>query len=138
MLVRHLCYYLTDWSDITPRQQDYDTNKIVKCLKGDPIKGYSNITIGGVSFQLNNDNKFEFLNRLWRGVGTFLNDNLTTPTAIVPIPNSTAVAGASPTYRTLEFATAIAGASSGKVTVVDALRWKQGVEVTLPPSFIQS
>jgi hypothetical protein len=52
MLVRHLCYYLTEWGGVTPRQEDYDTNKVVKCLKNEAIKGYSNITIGGVTFRL--------------------------------------------------------------------------------------
>ena len=39
MLVRHLCYYLTEWGGIKPRQEDYNTNKVVKCLKDEAIKG---------------------------------------------------------------------------------------------------
>jgi hypothetical protein len=50
VLVRHLCYYLTEWGGINPRQEDYNTNKVVKCLKNETIKGYSDITIGGVTF----------------------------------------------------------------------------------------
>jgi orotate phosphoribosyltransferase len=124
MLVTHLCYYLTDWNGITPRSEDYNTNKVVKSLKGETIKGYSNIVIGGVSFRLTDSNKDEFLRRLWVRVGQVLNEHLATQTAIVPIPNSDGIVGAAATYRTLVFANAIAAASSKKVVAVDALRWK--------------
>jgi hypothetical protein len=87
----------------------------VKCLKNEAIKGYFNITIGGVTFRLTDENKSEFLKQLWIGVGEFLNGQLTEQTAIVPIPNSSGIVEAPPTYRTLVFANAIAAASSGKL-----------------------
>jgi hypothetical protein len=96
----------------------------VKCLKNEAIKGYFNITIGGVTFRLTDENKSEFLKQLWIGVGEFLNGQLTEQTAIVPIPNSSGIVEAPPTYRTLVFANAIAAASSGKLIAIDALRWK--------------
>jgi hypothetical protein len=130
MLIRHFCYYLTDWNDITPRQDDYSTNKIVKCLKVDTINGYSNIPFGGVNFRLQDSTKQEFLTRLWTVTGQFLNTQLAKPTAIVPIPNRGGIVGAEPNYRTLQFAKAIAAASSGKVVAVDALRWMKAVEAT--------
>jgi hypothetical protein len=120
MLVQHLCYYLTDWNGVTPRQEDWDTNKVVKCLKDEPIKGYAQITIGGAAFRLENSNRQEFLRRLWSVMGSGFETNA----AIVPIPNSAGVVGAPPTYRTLLYAQEIAANSGGKLVAVDALRWR--------------
>jgi hypothetical protein len=124
MLVQHLCYYLTDWNGITPRQEDWDTNKVVKCLKGETIKGYAQIAIGGVSFRVEDNNKEEFLLHLWISIGQSLGASTPATTAIVPIPNSAGIIGAPTTYRTLSFARHIAAASSGKLVALDALRWR--------------
>ncbi len=127
MLVQHLCYYLTDWNGITARREDWDTNKVVKCLKGDPIKGYSDISIGGLTFRLEDRSKEEFLLRLWDELGKGYAADLKETTAIVPIPNSTGIIGAPANYRTLLYAQAMAAASCGKLVAVDSLRWKKAV-----------
>jgi hypothetical protein len=124
MLVRHFCYYLTDWGGITPRQEDWDSNKLVKCLKDEAIKGYINLNVGGENMRVDNNSKQEFLHRLWAAVGQSMGDAFPEQTAIVPIPNSAAIVGSPADYRTLRYAQAIAAASSGKVIAVDALRWK--------------
>jgi hypothetical protein len=124
MLVQHLCYYLTDWNGITPRQEDWDTNKVVKCLKGEVIKGYAQISIGGLTFRLEDTSKEEFLLRLWSEIGKGFAESLKETTAIVPIPNSSGIIGATANYRTLLFAQHIAASSSGKLVAIDSLRWK--------------
>jgi hypothetical protein len=128
MLVRHFCYYLTDWSGITPRQEDWDSNKIVKCVKGEPIKGYFDVNVGDTTLRVDDGNKQEFLRRLWNAVGQALNASLNVQSAIVPIPNRPGVVGAPANYRTLHYSKAIAAASSNKVIAVDALRWKKDAE----------
>src|SRR5271165_2161059 len=124
MLIQHLCYYLTDWNGITPRQEDWDSNKVVKCLKGETIKGYAQIAIGGVTFRIEDSNKEEFLLHLWAAIGKSFAASTKVVTAIVPIPNSAGIVGAPATYRTLLFAQHIAAASSGKIVALDALRWR--------------
>ncbi len=93
MRIRHFCYYLTNWSGITPRQEDWDSNKIVKCLKEKAIKGYIDLTVGGTNLHVDNNNRQEFLHRLWTAVGQSMAGALTEQTAIVPIPNSTGIVG---------------------------------------------
>lgn len=123
MLVHHVCYYLTDWNGIKPRQEDYDTSKIVKCLKGDAVKGYFDITVNKVRLHVEEANKNQFLAQLWIGFGKLLADRLTSPAALVPVPNHDAIVGFAGTYRTLTYARAIAAASVGKVQAYDLLRW---------------
>jgi hypothetical protein len=123
MLVRHFCYYLTDWSGITPRKMDWDSNKVVKAVKNETINGYADIAVAGERIRLNDSNKQQFLNKLWAALGKSLGGALSAKTALVPVPNSKAIVGAPATYRTLKYAQAIAAASSGKVVAVDALRW---------------
>jgi phosphoribosylpyrophosphate synthetase len=113
---------------VTPRQEDWDSNKIVKCIKGEPIKGYVDVAIGGTTLRVDDNNKEEFLRRLWNAFGQALNASLTVESAIVPIPNRIGIVGAPANYRTLQYAKAIAAASSGKVIAVDALRWKKDAE----------
>jgi len=123
MLVQHLCYYLTDWNGITPRQEDWTSNKVVKCLKGELIKGFAQIDVAGVLFRLEEGSKQEFLTHLWSALGrTFNSPNAST--AIIPIPNSAGVVGAPANYKTLLYAQQIAAASSGKLVALDALRWR--------------
>jgi hypothetical protein len=124
MRVQHFCYYLTDWP-AERRQQDYDSNKVVKCLKDETFKGYANLTVGGSNIRVDNSNKAEFRRRLWEAVGKSMGAALKEQTAIVPVPNSLAIIGSPPNYRTLGYAQAIAAASGGKVVAVDALRWKK-------------
>ena len=95
----------------------------MKCLKNEAIKGYSNITIGGVTFRLTDENKSEFLKQLWIGVGEFLNGQLTEQTAIVPIPNSSGIVEAPRRIAPLFLPTPSA-AFLGKLIAIDALRWK--------------
>jgi hypothetical protein len=129
MRVHHFCYYLTAWEGIKPRQEDYDTNKVVKCVKGDePIKGFIRLSIDGVIMRVNEQNKAAFLDSLWAAMGRSLGERLQAQTAIVPIPSSAGTVGAAATYRTLRYAEAIAAASGGKVAAVDALRWKTEAE----------
>src|SRR5262245_32166789 len=119
MLVRHQCFYLTNWNGITPRQEDWSTSKIVKCLKGEPVKGYFKISIAGAPDTYNESNKALFLERVWYAMGAELS-KLPAPHALVPIPNATATVDAPDDYRTLNFVRAIAAASGGKVEALDA------------------
>lgn len=128
MLVEHFCYCLTDCSGITPRQQDYDADTIVKCLKGTATKGFASIKIRGMSFDLNVDDRQQFLTHLWKSIGQSLRSVVNSQAAIVPVPDSAGTVTAPASYRTLRYAQAIAASSSGKLIAVDGLRWKPGVE----------
>jgi hypothetical protein len=128
MQVRHFCYCLTDWSGITPRQQDYDSTNMVKCLKGTTISGVASLKVGGVNLRLDENNRQDFLTHLWKAVGQSLERAVKSQVAIVPIPNSAGIVGAPASYRTFRYAQAIAASSSGKLIAVDGLRWKVGAE----------
>jgi hypothetical protein len=52
---------------------DYTTYKIVKALKGEPIKGYFQIKIGGQSKRFDQSNVVEFMPPLFQAVATKLN-----------------------------------------------------------------
>lgn len=125
MNVKHICFYLTDWNGISPRQEDYTAAKIVHCLKGREVKGYFDVILRGVRHHVDDKNKHEFLTALWAAIGDLYARALSSTHALVPIPNSGAIVGSASVYRTLSFAQQIAQASSGKLIATDALRWKR-------------
>lgn len=126
MRVRHYCYHLTDWNGITPRQADYNAAKVVKVVKGKSLNGWFNASVGGQTLRVDEANKQNFLDLLWKRIGTILSEHPGSQYALVAIPSSAGTVDAQEPHRTLQYARAIAAASNGKVAAVDALRWREG------------
>ena len=106
------------------RDADYTTYKIVKALKGEPIKGYFQIKIGGQSKRFDRSNVVEFMPPLFQAVATKLNELAQGEFDIVPIPNSSATVRDKAEFKTLAHARAVAAVVGARATAVPSLRWK--------------
>lgn len=119
-----LIAYLTSRDGGVWRQVDYDTNKMVKCLKGEEIKGYFDLRVAGKIQTFKEDNREEFLGILCRIVARKL-DKLNLPGySLVPIPNSSATTSSKKDFRTHQIARQIVECAMIKGQAVPALRWK--------------
>jgi hypothetical protein len=124
MAVKVVCFcaYLTK-IEIPWRDDDYNANKFITALKGDPINGYAKILVGRTWHRLQDSNRD--LAIVWFGemAAEYVRRNhKARPLAFTPIPSSNCVAGGkviSPTYRLAE---AIVS-NLQNVTVWDGLRW---------------
>jgi len=65
-----ICAYLTD-GDVKWRPEDHRATKMVKALKGDPIKGYFSSVVGGVWRKYDQSNVHEFVERIPRALAGF-------------------------------------------------------------------
>lgn len=115
-----LCSYLTE--TMQPwRQADWDASKMVKALKGDPIKGYFDVPVAGVMRRFNQSNIDEFVERIPRALGGLIARHVEGAATIVPIPNSHVTSITTPGFKTLELANGVAAASGGRFSVAPAL-----------------
>ena len=114
-----LCSYLT--GDLKPREIDWPAIKMVKALKGDPIKGYFDIEVDGRARRFNQGNVAEFLAHVPRVMGAAILERLTGKATIVPIPNSHVVRADDPDFPTLKLAREIAACSNGRLSAAPAL-----------------
>jgi hypothetical protein len=119
-----LCSYLTGTSREW-RQADWDASKMVKALKGDPINGYFEIPIGGKTRHFDQSNVAEFVERIPRALARMIARHVEGAATLVPIPNSSVTATASPEFRTLDLAKSVAAASRSQFSVVPALVFKK-------------
>lgn len=119
-----LCSYLTDVTEEW-RDSDYTASKMVKALKGDPIKGYFNIQIGGQNRRYTQANIDEFLARIPRALSRMILRKIDGPASLVPIPNSHVTNIDAENFKTLELARGVARHSGGQLTVVPALVFRQ-------------
>ena len=62
-------FYLTEVEGVTWRSQDYTACNIVRGLKDEPFKGYSDIKVGGVVRRYDSNNIKEFVPLLLKGMG---------------------------------------------------------------------
>jgi hypothetical protein len=115
-----LCAYLTD-SEAEWRAEDHRATKMVKAIKGDPIKGYFHSIVGGRRRTYDQSNIQEFVDRIPRALAINILRHHDGPATIVPIPNSHVIARITPGFKTLEFANKIAGHSGRKFRVAPAL-----------------
>ena len=121
-----MLYYLTEVDGITWRQGDYDANKIIKAVKGEPLNGYLDITFSDRTVRrYTQSNVSDLLPVVFRTVADKLKAELATPFDIVPIPNSTATINDQSDCRIFEQARAVASFVGNGARVVPALRWKQ-------------
>jgi hypothetical protein len=115
-----ICAYLTDVS-VKWRDVDHTSSKMVKALKGDPIKGYLEHKIAGKVRRFDQKNIKEFLDRIPLAMAKLIARHLSTNATIVPIPNSHVVDVQSANFRTLDLAKAVAAASKNQLQAVPAL-----------------
>lgn len=124
MLVDRLVYYLIHEEGMTWREDDYRANKVVKCVKNESFNGTFYVKINGVKRTFNHATRAEFLKVLWPYMAKNILKKIQGTASIVPVPNSSATVASRDEYKTLKYARAIAASSGGKLTAVDALRWK--------------
>jgi len=115
-----LCAYLTD-TVATWRKEDHRASKMVKAIKGDPIKGYFHSRVGGTWCKYDQTNVTNFVDRIPRALAINIQRHHDGPATIVPIPNSHVISTTTPDFKTLELAQKIAERSNGKLSVCPAL-----------------
>jgi hypothetical protein len=123
--VSRVCLYLTEIDGVTWRGTDYDAMKIVKAVKGEPINGYVDVSIGGRICRFDQSNIDELVRTIGVGMGSKLREIVATPTiSIVPIPNSGAVAGSMADCRTDMLARHVAAGFGAGAEVEPLIRWR--------------
>jgi hypothetical protein len=115
-----ICAYLTD-GDVKWRPEDHRATKMVKALKGDPIKGYFSSVVGGVWRKFDQSNVHEFVERIPRALAGNILRHHDGPATIVPIPNSHVIATTTAGFKTLDLANKVAEYSGGRFKVAPAL-----------------
>ncbi len=119
-----LCSYLTD-TDNPWRPEDHTALKMVKALKGDEIKGYFELSVGGVKRRFDNSTAHNFValipSVMCKAILAEIQGNAT----IVPIPNSDVTDPAQGGFKTRKLAEDIARLSGGRLTAVPALVFKR-------------
>lgn len=121
LTVHSCCEYLTAGSDW--RDEDYNARVIVKSVKGEPFKGFWDITIKDKVIRIDQNNMDAGLNLAARVVASRLVELTDGPVTLVPIPNSQACIGVKPEFRTLMLAQAIAKHSKDKAIASPAILW---------------
>lgn len=118
-----ICAYLTD-SEAEWRAEDHRATKMVKAMKGDPIKGYFHSVVGGEKRRYDQNNIHEFVSRIPRALATNMLRHHDAPATIVPIPNSHVTTTDAENFKTLELANNVAKYSGGKYVVEPAIVFK--------------
>jgi predicted amidophosphoribosyltransferase len=116
-------FYLTEIEGVTWRSQDYTARNIVRGLKNEPFKGYSDIRISGIVRRYDSSNIKDFVQLLMRGMGKRLKEHISGRVSIVPIPNSDMVVGAEGPFRIVELANELARGYGNEAAVIPAIRW---------------
>ncbi len=122
--VKSCVYVLTEIEGLTWRPIDYTTTKIKKTVKGEDIKGYFELKIGGKDRKFDNSNRDKFLPIMYNTLADFLSQEIQGNFSIVPIPNSSAIIKNRDDFRTYAMARAIAEKIGERASAVPALRWK--------------
>jgi hypothetical protein len=117
------CSYLTDVS-VQWRPEDHTASKMVKALKGDDIKGYFDVNVGGTNRRFDNSNIGDFVSLIPRLLAKALAREIADSATIVPIPNSHVTHPDDEGFKIRSMAEQIAKASKGQFSVVPALVFK--------------
>jgi hypothetical protein len=121
-----LCSYLT--GELKARPIDWPAIKMVKALKGDPINGYFDLSVDGVTHRFNKNNVDRFLDLVPQAMAAAILPHIEGNATLVPIPNSHVLRPDEPTFPTLKLAKGIAAASDGRLTAVPALVFSEPQE----------
>ena len=115
-----ICAYLTDTS-LSWRNADYRSLKMVKALKGEPIKGWFDHEVAGKLVKYNQSNVQAFVDRIPPALARLIARQFEGHATIVPIPNSHVTAPTTEGFKAFDLARAVAAQSGGKLKVVPAL-----------------
>ena len=121
-----LCSYLT--GDLKARSVDWPAIKMVKALKGDPINGYFELSVEGVTQRFDKSNVGQFLDLVPRAMAAAILPRIEGTATLVPILNSHVLRPDEPNFPTLKLATGIAAASGGRLEAAAALVFKEPQE----------
>ena len=120
--------YLTSVEGVAWRPRDYDNNKMIKCLKGEPINGTFNVRTSKRHHVYSEQNRDDFVRLACAAAAKKALRLLEGNFSIVPVPNSIATKAADNDFRTLHLARQIAGSCNGRANVVPALRWNKPMQ----------
>jgi adenine/guanine phosphoribosyltransferase-like PRPP-binding protein len=121
--VLHAARYLTQVDGLTWRDADWTAMKMVKGVKGKPIKGYFDVKFGDQQHRYDQNNVGAFVDKLSANAGAKLHNQLGgRKISIVPIPSSNAVTGVR--GRSDELAEKVAAAYGPNAVVESVIRWK--------------
>jgi hypothetical protein len=113
----------TQWRD-----QDWDTYKFIKAVKGKPFKYSANIPVVGTLRHLGMGNANDSLEWFAEMANAYLWDKQTAgPLVLIPLPNSSCALNTDIVPRTYLQALALGG-KLNNTTVLDCLRWKVAKE----------
>lgn len=73
------------------RQTDYSAWKCVQVIKGEPMKGYVNISSNGTQKRYDKNNQQQLVDVIAQTIGSHLSKSFSAPTCLVPVPCSDAV-----------------------------------------------
>jgi hypothetical protein len=120
------CRYLTEVEGLTWRDKDYAARNIVRAVKEQPFKGYSDIKMGAKIYRLMQSTGEDFVMCLTRAMGRKLSATLGAEQkiSIVPIPNSAAVASSTAACRIDNLANYVAAGFGANAIVEPVIRWK--------------
>jgi hypothetical protein len=120
-----LLYYLTEVEGLVWRQEDYTANRIIKVVKGEPIKGFFQVKIKGQNRRFEQSNVKDFTPALFNALAKKIQEAVNGDFSMVPIPGSSATVKDKTDFRTWSHAREIAKAVGQRATAVAALRWKK-------------
>jgi hypothetical protein len=114
-----LCSYLT--GDLKARPIDWPAIKMVKALKGDPIKGYFELLVDGVARRFDSNNISQFLDIVPSVMAAAILPRVEGTATLVPIPNSHVLKADETNFPTLKLAMGMAAASGERLKADVAL-----------------
>lgn len=117
------CSYLTDVASQW-RPEDHTALKMVKALKGDDIKGYFDLIVGGSRKRFDNSNIDSFVKLVPRMLANQLKREFQEKATIVPIPNSHVVDPDDDDFKIRKMAQELSEASNGQFSVAPVLVFK--------------
>lgn len=110
------------------RNQDWDTYKFIKAIKGKPFKYSAHVPVVGTLRYLDMSNANQSLGWFAEMANAFLWEKQTPgPLVLVPLPNSSCALNTNTIPRTFFQAQALAQ-KLNNTTVLDCLRWKVATE----------
>lgn len=128
--VLSMVYYLTTVGESGPtwRDQDWTANKIIKCVKGEPINGYLDLRIDGKRRRFDEESRDELLEVVCRRAARRLVDGLSQRRiCVVPVPNSGATIRSNTLFRTAQLAQRIVSHGGANLAMLPALRWRRAL-----------
>jgi hypothetical protein len=116
-----VCTYLTQIEGVTWRQKDWAGNKMVKILKGEPIKGFFAISDSGVARRFDQGTAANFRPIAHQMLGKAIGELAPLGATLVPIPNSQVTSPSTQNFRTRILAEGVAATNAQRLKSDPAL-----------------